>query len=62
MLTILSSIVNIIVGGGGDKELIWLLNEHMNLHFDNVWNIHMSSKNYQANGYMHNLDLLIISH
>ena len=32
-------------------------NEHMNLHFDNEQDIH-----YEANGYRHNLDLLIILH
>ena len=33
-----------------------------NLHFDNEYDIHMSSKNHEANGYRHNLDLLIILH
>ena len=38
------------------------INEHENLHFDNEWDIYMSSnfQNYEANGYDLNLDLLII--
>ena len=57
MLIILSSIVNIIGGGR-----LWPLNEHKNLHFDNERHIHMNFKNYEANGYEHYLDLLIILH
>ena len=56
MLTILSSIVNMMEGP------IWPVNEQGNLHFDNKWDFHMSFDNYEANGYMHDLDLLIISH
>ena len=54
MLTI-GSIVNI-VGGP-----IWPLREHKNLHLDNKTNIHKSFEDYEANGYKHDLDLLIIS-
>jgi hypothetical protein len=34
-------------------------NERKKLHFYNEHNIHMSSKNYEGNGYGHDLDLLI---
>ena len=30
--------------------------------FDIEWEIHMTSKTYEANGSMHDLDLLIIAH
>ena len=36
--------------------------DNENLHFDKEEDIHMSSENLEANGYMHNLDLLIVSH
>jgi hypothetical protein len=45
MLTILGSTVNMIGG------TISLRNEHANLHVDNESHIHMSFKNYEANGY-----------
>ena len=55
MLTILGPIVNMI-----GRIYIWPLNEHKNLHFDNEWDIHMSSK---PMGKQHDLDLfIIISH
>ena len=38
------------------------LKEHENIHFDNAQDIHMSSENYEENGYEHDLDMLIISH
>jgi hypothetical protein len=38
------------------------LNKKESLHFDNEYEIHMSSGNYQEKEYRHNLDLLIISH
>ena len=38
------------------------LNEPVNLHFDDVLNIHMSSRKYEANGFWQNIDLLIILH
>ena len=41
---------------------VWPLNEHENLHFENEYDIHLSSKNYEATGYRRNLDFLIISH
>ena len=44
-----------------DQGLIWPLNEPKNLHFDNESDIHMSSKNYEANGYGQDLDLPIMS-
>lgn len=31
-------------------------------HFDNEWDIHMSSESYEATGYKDGLDALIISH
>ena len=37
-----------------------ILDEHKNLHCDNEQDIHMSSKIDEANGYMHNLEMLII--
>ena len=37
-------------------------NEHVKLHFDNDRDICVSSKNYEANGYMQDLSLLVISH
>jgi hypothetical protein len=47
--------------GGG--EPIWPLNKNKNKnpHFDNDSDIHMSSVNYEGNGYGHDLGLLIIS-
>ena len=48
MLSILGSIVTII-GGIYDSSV----NEDKNHHFDNEDDIHMSSKNYEANGYGH---------
>ena len=59
MLTILGPTVNMIGGGG---QPIWPVNEHENLHFGNEWDVHMNSNYHEANGYGHNLDLLIISH
>ena len=35
-------------GRGGGRPL-WSLNEQENLNFDNEWDIHMNSKNYEAN-------------
>ena len=37
------------------------LNKHKNLHFDDGLDIHMSSKNNEENGYMYDLELLIVS-
>ena len=48
MLTILSEIVNIILGGGH----VCPLYEHENLHFDNAYNNQMNLQNYKANDYM----------
>jgi len=56
MLTILGSIVNMI------GVTYMTLNEHENLHFDDEEDIYMSSKNYEANGYRHDLDSIIILH
>ena len=36
------------------------INERENFHFDNDWDIHMSSANYGGVGYGLNLDLLTI--
>jgi hypothetical protein len=57
MLIILGMIVNMIGGG-----LVWPLDEHKDLHFNIELNIHMNFKSYEANGYGHDLDLLIILH
>jgi hypothetical protein len=53
MITILGSIANII---GGYQPFM----EHKNLHFDNEYDVHMSSKNYEASGYGLDLDSLAI--
>ena len=50
-------IILIIIWGGG-RGSIRALNEHKNLHFDDTKAIHVCSEMYEANGYMHNLDLL----
>ena len=55
-IAILGSIVNIIGG------LVRPFNEHKNLHFDNKWNLHMSSKYLKKIGYGLNLNLLAVSH
>ena len=49
------------------EDIMWLggyttINEHENLQIDNEHNIHMGFENFEANDYMHNLDLLISSH
>ena len=54
MITNLDSIVNII------GEPIWPFDEHKNPHFDNEYDIHMSSENYEEGGYSLNLDLQTI--
>ena len=62
MLTIPSSPVNVI------GETCMTLNEEENLHclifvgFFFVINNYMSFENYEANGYMHDLKLLLILH
>ena len=38
----------------------WTFNEHKNLHLDNKYDVHMSSKNYEESGYGLDLDLLTI--
>ena len=53
--TILSSIVNM-TGHLTNRDF----NRHENLQFDNEADSRMSSENYQANGYGHDMDLLII--
>jgi hypothetical protein len=35
---------------------MWPLNEHKNIQFDNEYDTHMSSENYEANVYKHNLN------
>ena len=42
--------------------LIVLNNEHKNLHIDNNQDNHTNSINYEANGYISKLVLVIISH
>ena len=44
------------------EGLIWPLDEHENVHFDNEHDIHTSPEIYKANGYGYDLDLLIIPH
>ena len=39
---------------------MWPLDEHMDPQFDDEWDIHRSSENYEANGYKHNLNFLIV--
>jgi hypothetical protein len=56
LLIFLGSVVNMIEGS------CMTITDHESLHFDNELDIHMSSENYEANDYGHNLDLLIISH
>ena len=56
MQILLNSVVNIIGGS------IWPVYEHKNLRFDDEKDIHMDFKNCEANGYGHDLDLLIILH
>ena len=51
------SIINMI-----GKGPIRPLNEHENFHFVYAQNIQMNSENYEANGYGHDLDLLIDLH
>ena len=51
MLTILSSVVNNTRGGHIEP-----LHEHENLCFDYGQDIHISSKNYEANGSGHDVD------
>lgn len=55
--------VLIILGSRGNlvKGPIWPLTEHGNLHLDCGWDIHASSKIFEANGCGHDLDLLIVS-
>lgn len=40
----------------------WPLNGHENTHSDKEQDTRTSSNNYEANGYMYDLDLLIILH
>ena len=44
MITIPGSIVNIIVGGGRGRTLIWPFSEHKNLHFNSEGDIHELQK------------------
>ena len=68
MLTTLGSTINMIcLGGGkgaeGGGAHARPLKEHKNLDFANEGDIHMSSENYETNGYRHNLTLLnFVSH
>ena len=41
---------------------IWSIDKKENLHFDNEWNIHISSEICEENDYGHNLDLLNNAH
>ena len=41
---------------------MWPFDEYENLHFDNEYDIHMSSKNYEDSGYDLNLDFLTMSY
>jgi hypothetical protein len=51
LVTYLGPIINIIGG------LSWSFKE--NVDFDNVLDVHVSSKNWEEKGYSHDLDLLI---
>ena len=46
--------------GGGRSYVLWPLNEHENRHFDDEWDALTRFERYEANGYRHDLDLLII--
>lgn len=46
--------------GGGDLYDRFI--EHKNLLIENAEDVHMSSEKYEAYGYEHDLDMLIISH
>ena len=41
---------------------VWSFDNLYTIHFDNGQNIHINSENYEESGYMHDLDLQIISH
>jgi hypothetical protein len=55
-LTILDSTVTMI------RETYMTICEHKNRHFHNEEEIHMSSKNYEADGFGHDLNSLIVLH
>lgn len=42
------------------EDPIWSFNENMILHFDSKFDVHTSSKTYEENGHMHNVDLFIV--
>lgn len=62
MMTIIGSIVNINVKGGGGRGTIQSFNGNENLHFDNEYDNHTSSETYEESGYALNLELLTISY
>ena len=45
---------------GKGEGPIWSFNEHKDFHFDNAYDIHMSSKNNEESGCGLHLDLLSI--
>ena len=48
---------------GTIEGMLWPLSESEDLHFDNESDIHVSSKNYEANGKnICDLDLLVVLH
>jgi hypothetical protein len=47
--------------GMGRGELVWRLNEHENIRFDNEYDTYMNLEHYTGNGYKHDMDLLINS-
>ena len=47
-------------GGGGTYMTTWRTQKY--IYSDNEKDIHTSSKNYEANGYEHNLGSLTMSH
>lgn len=61
MLVILESMFNMIEVGIY-MGLIWSFNSTKILHFDNEYDFHMIFKNYEKNGYVHNLEFLTILH
>ena len=54
---ILLTFLGLINRGGGEREF---LNELKCLHFHKERDIHMNSKNYEANDYIHDMELAII--
>lgn len=54
----MGSLVNMI----GEPNMNWDEHESSHIHFENEQDIHTNSEIYEANGYMHDLELRVISH